>query len=457
MVGIHDHDELTHIESRIEEVIAATSPQGKALWQTLIKQHPADIAHLIFNLKEKYQAALLKKLPSKLIASVFEFLPGTLQVTVIKALDTEHATDVLKTMPVDDLTDLFEEFSDEEVKKYLSLLQKKIRKQVLSLLTFDPDSAGGIMNSEVITLPEDITVEKSIALLQRIKIAKEHLSCIYVTDKDHMLKGYINIDALITNKPNTPIKKILNESDCTLNVHEDQEEVAQKMKHYAVLMAPVTDEHNTFLGVITADDVLDVIEEEASEDVYKMSGMTPVEHSYFQTSFWKLIAQRSPWLIGLLFLQSISSIIMRSYQVVLDNNIILAFFLTMLIGTGGNAGNQSGALVIRGLATGEIGKKNRFKMLLREFGISLVMALFLGSISFIRVILTPESTLLAAFAISTSLVFIVIASMVLGTFLPILFERMKIDPAHSAAPFLATLMDIVGILIYCVVASNILG
>jgi magnesium transporter len=457
MVGYHDHDELTHIESKIEEVLKKTSTQGRTLWKILIKQHPADIALLISNLKEKYQTPILKKLPSTLAASVFEFLPGPLQSAFIKTLDSEYATDILKKMPVDDLTDLFEEFSDEEVKKYLNLLQKKIRKQVLSLLSFAPDSAGGIMNSEVITLPEDITVEKSISLLQRIKIKKEHLACIYVTDKEHTLRGYINLDSLITNKPNTPIKKILNESECILNVHEDQEEVAQKMKHYSVLAAPVTDANNTFLGIITADDVLNVIEEEASEDVYKMSGMSPVEHSYFQTSFWRLIAQRSPWLIGLLFLQSISSLIMRSYHVVLDGNIILAFFLTMLIGTGGNAGNQSGALVIRGLATGEVGKKNGLRMLLREFGISIIMAIILGTISFARVMLTPESTLLAAFAISISLFFIVITSMILGTFIPILFQRMKIDPAHSAAPFLATLMDIIGILIYCVVSSKILG
>lgn len=448
---------IAQVEQNIEQVLQGATPEAVKLWEELLDQHPADIALLISNLHEQDQRSILIKLPPKIATLVFEYLSHDLQAALLTQLDPEQTTDVLKNMPVDELTDLFDYFPDEQVKKYLNMLQKRIRKQVISLLDFDPKSAGGIMNSEVITLPLDITVQKSISLLQRVQPHREHLSRIYITDKEHILRGYINLEDLIINRPETPLKYIIKKIDLVFKVSDDQEEVAQKMRHYGELTAPVIDNEGHFLGIITADDILEVIEEEASEDVYRMSGITPVEHSYFQTPFWKLIWQRSPWLIGLLLLQSISSLIMHSYQTFLDRNIVLSFFLTMLIGTGGNAGNQSGALVIRGLTTGEMGLKNAFKILFREFKISMVMAFVLSVIGFARVLVTPEITLLTAFAISASLFIIIIASMLLGTFLPLLFEWFNIDPAYSAAPFLATVMDILGILIYCIIASCILG
>ena len=229
------------------------------------------------------------------------------------------------------------------------------------------------------------------------------------------------------------------------------------MHHYGLLSAPVVDEHNHFLGVVTADDIVDVVEEEASEDVYKMSGLAPVEHSYFQTSFKSLFFQRSMWLGSLLLLQSISGIILNKYQTLIEGHIMLSFFLTMLIGTGGNAGNQSATLVIRGLATGEISRKNAIRVLLREFGMSLFLAAVLFGASFARIYMFYPSRTIEALAISASLFLIVSMSMVLGTFIPFMLERLNVDPAHSAAPFLATLMDVLGIIVYCAICSRILG
>lgn len=201
---------------------------------------------------------------------------------------------------------------------------------------------------------------------------------------------------------------------------------------------------------------MEVVEEEASEDVYKMSGLSPVEGGYLETRIWTLVWQRTPWLVGLLLLQSISSFILAGYKEVVDKYFIISMFLTMLIGTGGNAGNQSSALVVRGLALGQMTRKNSFKVLMREFGISVLMASILVFFSFARVYSFNKS-FISAFAVSAALFVIIIVSMFLGTLLPILFERLDIDPAHSAAPFLATLMDILGVLIYCFVVSKILG
>ncbi|KKP25550.1 MAG: magnesium transporter [candidate division TM6 bacterium GW2011_GWE2_31_21] len=354
------------------------------------------------------------------------------------------------------VTDLFDLLSDEQVKEYLRLLQKEHRKQVISLLNFDPKSAGGIMNSEIFTLSQDISIKQGVALMQRLSTDQEYVDRIYITDRNNKLTGYIKIEDLVLNKPQTLISDIFHQNELIINVHEDQEIVANQMKHYDLLSVPVVDNENNFLGIITADESMDVIEEEASEDVYKMSGLGSVDQTYFQTPFWRLIWQRSFWLITLLILQSASSFVLSSYEKLITQNAILFFFLNMLIGTGGNAGNQSGALVIRGLSTGEIHRKNGLKVLFREFRVAIIIALFLAVIGFERVYLTRHN-LIAAVVISISLSAIVVVSIFLGTLLPLLLERLNIDPAHAAAPFLATLMDIIGISIYCIIASKILG
>jgi Mg2+ transporter (mgtE) len=312
------------------------------------------------------------------------------------------------------------------------------------------------MNSDVLTLERDFTVKKSVAVLQHIKIPKETLRRIYVTSKENFLVGYINLEDLIINAPETPLARLVRENELIININQDQEDVARQMHHYDLLSAPVVDEHGYFLGVITAADIVEIVEEEASEDVYKMSGLSPVVHSYFQTSFSNLLWQRSLWLGGLLLLQSVSGFVLSKYQTLMQGHIFLSFFYTMLIGTGGNAGNQSATLVIRGLATGEISRQNAIRVLVREFSMSIAIAALLFIITFARVYFIYPSVISAA-AISLSLFLIINMSMIIGTFIPFLLERLNLDPAHSAAPFLATLMDIIGIFIYCVVCNRILG
>lgn len=421
-----------------------------------MRQHPADIATLVERLSEEHQVELLKRFPLDLSSETFEKISEELQASLLLKLNKKLATHILKKMPADKVTDLFDLLSDENLKKYLDLLQKEHRENVISLLNFPPESAGGIMNSGVLALPQDITIKKSINLLQRLQPKREHLERVYVTDKENKLVGHINIYELVLNKPETSLVDIIRKNELIIDVNEDQESVANQMQHYELLSTPVVDKQHHFLGIITADDLLEVIQKEASEDVYKISGLSRIEHSYFQTPFWRLIWQRSFWLVPLLILQSVSSFVLSNYQNLIAKNAILIFFLNMLIGTGGNAGNQSGALVIRGLSVGEMTRKNGIKVLLRELRVALIISLLLAIIGFARVFLTKADSV-AALAISVSLSLIIIVSMFLGTMLPLIFERFNIDPAHSAAPFLATLMDIIGIIIYCVVASKILG
>lgn len=444
------------LEKNIKTIIKQDSALGKDLLKLLLDLHSADIAVFITKLDSKDQIDLFKKLPKELSIKVFGHLSENLQASLLIKLDKEHASFILKEIPSDKLTELFDFLDDDDLKKYLRLLQKEQRAEIISRLNFEPDSAGRIMNSDIITLPTDFTIKKSVALIQQLGEKKELLQKIYVTDKQNQVVGYIKLDDLVVNKPETLISDILHKNELVVGANEDQEDVARQMSHYELLSVPVVDSNYHFLGVITAEDVLEIIKEEASEDVYKMSGLSSVEHSYFETSFWKLLWQRSPWLIGLLLLQSLSSFIISGYQEVVDKYFIISMFLTMLIGTGGNAGNQSSALVIRGLALGEINRKNAIKVLFREFGISILMSSILVVVAFTRVYFFIHD-FMSAFAVSAALFLIIVVSMFLGALLPLLFERFDIDPAHSAAPFLATLMDIFGVLIYCFVVSKILG
>ena len=447
---------LLTITPYINEVCTRSTPGGAKGWQLITQSHPSDIADLIEALGIRAQKKLVKKFSLPLLAKTFEQLTHLTQVDIIKMLPDDTAADVLKHMHADEVVDVFEHLDDDSVKHYLKLLQKKQRSQILSLLTFDPKSAGGIMTSDVLTLHSDMTVKKSIGLLQRARPNEVEIRYrVYVADNDNRLVGHITLDTLVTNKPETPLSKLIKKNEVVISAHEDQEEAVHKMAHYDVSSVPVVDDDGHFLGVIMSTDAFEVIEEEASEDVYKMSGVGHVEHTYFETPLFQMFYERGKWLVPLLLFQSVSGQIMSRFDGMLAEHVVIAFFLTMLIGTGGNAGNQSATLVIRGLATGEINRQQGLLVLMREFAIGLMIAASLALISWGRVMVTNGNTVIAT-AISLSLFLIVLASMVLATLIPLALERLGIDPAHSAAPFLATLMDIIGIIIYCSICSYML-
>jgi magnesium transporter len=366
--------------------------------------------------------------------------------------DTER-TDILHDLYTDELTDLFDLLSDEELKKYLSLLHKSDREKVLSLLKFDPESAGGIMDTDVLTLIEDFTVEKSVKLLQRLQPRLEIHREIYVTDRTNHLVGHIHLEDLVLRHPQARIESFLKKNELIASAYEDREEVVKKMVHYDLTTVPVVGDNDYFLGVIPSSTLVDVIEQEAGEDVYRISALTPIKQTYFETPFFKLMYQRSYILITLLIVESFSSTILKAYEVTLCG--FLMYFIPMLVSTGGNTSSQTSALVIQGLATGEIYESNMKKFLWREFFMAAALALILGIAAFGRVYFSLGKAF-ESFAVSLSLSLIVLVSVLLGSFFPLILKRLNIDPAFSAGPFLATLMDILGILIYCFISKALL-
>ncbi|HZW60657.1 MAG TPA: magnesium transporter [Candidatus Babeliales bacterium] len=444
---------LQEIRENIDAVIDQESTFGQSLWKAFLEIHPADIAQFLTNLDKETLQRLFLKLPKELKLAVFEDLSDVIKVYVLSVMSEHELVEALNTLNADKLTDLFDLLSDEELKRYLDLLHKKARQEVISLMKFHPESAGGIMDIRVLTLMDDFTVEKSIKILQRLRPRREIHQQIYITDHSHRLIGHIQLEDLVMHDPKSRISSFIRKNELVAMANEDREVIAQQMVHYGLMTVPVVGDNNHFLGVIPSETLVDVIVEEATEDVQKMSALTPLKYPYFETPFWRLLYERSYILIALLLAESFSNTILNAYEATLG--LFLMSFIPMLISAGGNTSSQTSAMVIQGMASGDIHNQNMFKFLRREIMMAAVLALILGITAFVRVYLTA-GTLLQCCAISLTLAMIVMASVTLGSCIPLLLKRFNIDPAFSAGPFLATLMDILGILIYCYVSKLIL-
>ncbi len=450
MDGRHILDE---IKSNLASVISRDSTLGKSLWAALLQIHPADIAQFLTDLDSEQREALFKGLPQELKLAVFHDFSDIMKVQILAIMPEQELVNALNILSADELTDLFDLLSDDELKKYLALLNKTARDQVISLLKFHPESAGGIMDTQVLTFMEDFTVEKSVKILQRVRPRREIHQQIYITDKQHRLVGYIQLEDLVLQSPLARISSFLRKNELVAHANEDREDITKKMVHYGLMSVPVVGDNAYFLGVISSETLVDVIVEEATEDVQKMSALTPLKYPYFETSFWRLFYERSYILVALLLAESFSNTILQAYETTLG--IFLMSFIPMLISAGGNTSSQTSAMVIQGMASGDIHRANVFKFLRREWLMALALSVVLGIVAFVRVYMTA-GTFLHSFAVSFTLAIIVLASVTLGSCIPLLLKRFNIDPAFSAGPFLATVMDILGVLIFCYVSRFLL-
>ena len=456
-------DEITilqEVREHIETVVSQDSSLGVYLWGELIKLHPADIAQFLTDIEEEYFKPLYLRMSRDLQLEVFDELSAPSQIEALGSMDDQGKADALNRLPSDELTDLFEYMSDEDLKKYLELLTKKAREKVLSLMQFHPDSAGGTMDTEILTFQGEFTVERSISILQRLRPSRDIYQQIYVTNRENKLMGYIKLEDLVLQRPQNRIASFMRKAEFVAYPDEDREEVARKMVHYGLLSVPVLDDEDHLLGIIQSDTLAEVLLEEASEDVQKMSAVQPLKYPYFETSFFSILYQRSYILLALFIAQSFSSTIMRAYESTLSYGLLL-YFTTMLISTGGNASNQTSAVAIQGMITGDINSSNIKRFIRREMLMALALSCIFGVAAFARSYLFMHRTatgteFLESFAIAMSQAIIVFVSVSIGSCVPALLKRLKIDPAFAAGPMLATLMDIIGILIYCMVTSYLL-
>ena len=422
--------------------------------QTLINEKKYfEIRKYLNELNTVEVSELLNQFESSELIMIFRLLSKNRAADVFSYLDTEHQEMIINTMTdvetknifdelyFDDIVDIIEEMPSNVVKKILKNTDAKDRHLINQLLKYPDNSAGSIMTTEYMDLKKDMTVSQAISKIRNTVEDMENVYTCYVIDEVRKLEGVISLKELITSEDDVPIQSIMNKNVISVHANDDQEKVAEIIKKYNLIVLPVTDDENRLLGIITIDDIMDVVEQEATEDFHKMAGISPVEESYLKTSAFS-------WLIVLMISATFTGRIIKSYEDVLQSVVILSSFIPMLMDTGGNAGAQSSTIVVRALALGEVNIKDTFKILRKEFLISFIVAIVLAAINFLRIISLTKTPLNVAITVSVTLVFVVIISKIIGAFLPIIAKTFKMDPAIMAGPLITTILDALTLTIY---------
>ena len=429
---------------RIEEMKAA-----------LKDLHPVDIASILTNLKDEEKVTVFRLLPQELALETFNELDEEEQSSILSLLGKNYAATVLNEMAPDERADLFEELPEEIIERFLPLMSPAERSDVEKLLKEKEHSAGSIMTTEYASLKPNLTIAEALKNIRQMAPNKETIYYLYVVDNEEKLVGVVSLKDLVLGEPSQKIAEIMHPEVISVKENQDQEEVAHLIAKYNFLAMPVVDKKNKLSGIVTVDDTIDIIKEENTEDIHKMAAMEAPEEEYFKSSFFTLARKRILWLIALLIAQTFTGNILKGYSHALEAMVALAYFIPLLIGTGGNAGTQSSATIIRGLATGEISLKHIFRVMRREIGLGLVLGAILGLFGFGRAVLT-EGNVLLGLTVGIGLAATITVATITGAFLPLLLRRMRIDPAVAAGPFISTAIDLTGLIIYFQIAKLLL-
>ena len=429
--------------------------------QTLINEKKYfEIRKYLNELNTVEVSELLNQFESSELIMIFRLLSKNRAADVFSYLDTDHQEMIINTMTdvetknifdelyFDDIVDIIEEMPSNVVKKILKNTDAKDRHLINQLLKYPDNSAGSIMTTEYMDLKKDMTVSQAISKIRNTVEDMENVYTCYVIDEVRKLEGVISLKELITSEDDVPIQSIMNKNVISVHANDDQEKVAEIIKKYNLIVLPVTDDENRLLGIITIDDIMDVVEQEATEDFHKMAGISTVEESYLKTIAVTMARQRISWLIVLMISATFTGRIIKSYEDILQSVVILSSFIPMLMDTGGNAGEQSSTIVVRALALGEVNIKDTFKILRKEFLISFIVAIVLAAINFLRIISLTKTPLNVAITVSVTLVFVVIISKIIGALLPIIAKTFKMDPAIMAGPLITTILDALTLTIY---------
>jgi len=426
----------------------------------LVTMKPYDIAAIFENLQDEKMPILFRILPKELAAETFVEMDDETQEFLIHGFSDSELKEVVDELFVDDAVDLIEEMPANVVKRILRQADKDMRKQINELLKYPEDSAGSIMTTEFIVLRPDMTAEMAIKRIRRTGVDKETIYTCYVTDANNKLIGITTVKDLLLAEDDELVKSIMEENVISVTTLADQEQVAQMFSNYNFLALPVVDNENRLVGIVTIDDAIDVIQEEATEDIEKMAAVLPSDKPYMKTSIFGLYKKRVPWLLILMLSATFTSAIISSFEAVLANVLILSSFIPMITGSGGNAGSQSSVSVIRALSLGEIQFKSIFLVLWKEFRVSILCGITLAAANFVKLLLFDlhgqENAFMIALVISLTLVGTIIMAKLVGSSLPLLASKGGFDPAVMANPLISTVCDSLSLLIYFGVAKLIL-
>ncbi|MCR4704504.1 MAG: magnesium transporter [Lachnospiraceae bacterium] len=426
------------------------------LREKLSEMNDADIAAFIEELDEEDFLKVFRILPKSIAADVFAYLPVDIQQFIITALSDREAASIINNLMADDATDLLEEMPANVVKKLLANANAETRRDINHLLRYPEDSAGSIMTVEYVDLKEKSTVAEAIERIRKIGVDSETINICYVLDAKRTLKGTVALRYLLISPPDAIIGDIMHENVISLQTMMDQEEVAHQFQKYDFTSMPVVDNENRLVGIVTVDDVVDIMTEEATEDIEKMAAILPTDKPYMKTGVIETFKKRIPWLLLLMISATFTGKIISSFEDALSVYVVLTAFIPMLMDTGGNAGGQASVTIIRGLSLDEIEFGDLLAVVWKEIRVALCCGVTLAIANFAKLMLLDKVGLQVTFVICLTLILTVLFAKVVGCMLPMFAKKAGFDPAVMASPFITTIVDAISLLVYFRIATQLL-
>ena len=426
----------------------------KQLKEELETVHPVDIVDILEELDKKQRTLVFRLLAKEEAAEVFTDMNSNMREDLINALTDSELEEVMDEMYVDDTVDVLEEMPANVVDRILTVTDEETRQKINALLQYPEDSAGSIMNIEYISLRKEMTVAEAILKIRQVGINKETIYTCYVTEKRRLI-GMVDVKDLLTAGESRLIEEIMDENVLYARTLDDQEKVANMINKYGLVAIPIIDHENCLVGIVTVDDAMLVLQDEATEDISIMAGVSPNEDSYFETSVLRQVRNRTPWLMLLMLSATVTGEILGYYENAMATMPILITFIPMLMGTGGNCGSQSSTLIIRGLAVGEIEFSDIFKVIFKEIRVAVVVGALLAFGNGIRICIMYDRDIMLAVALGVTMIAVVTIAKCIGCILPLIAKKIGIDPAIMAAPLITTITDTCTILVYFNIVTSV--
>jgi len=422
------------------------------------EMHAADLANVVEAMPSKRVGDFLRALPPNRAAQVIEYLDEELRAEFLEHVSSEQAAEIISQMTPDDRADVLETLEEKTADEILSDLPDQARQETERLLQYEPDTAGGLMTTELVSVEQSLSIE---AALSQVRAAarsarRESMHAIYVVDPDGKLVGVMSLRELVAAPDGASVADVMHSEIVSVQTSAHRAEVARITSEYDLVSVPVVDGFGRIVGVITVDDVIDAIVEEQTEDVQKLGAVQPLEDPYFISGFWDVARRRVVWLVVLFVGEMFTSTALHAYEQTLSQALFLTAFIPLIISSGGNSGSQSASLITRALAVGDVEMGDALRVLWRELGQGLVLGACLGVIGLARAWFTGNGTTFPV-VVALSLVLVVVVGTVVGSMLPLLLRRVGFDPAVASSPFVSSVVDVTGIIVYFTVARQLLG
>lgn len=430
--------------------------QYTRLRQKIAEMNAADIAVIMEEMREEDLLKIFRILPKNIAADVFSYLEVESQQFIITSLSEKDAAGIINNLMADDATDLLEEMPANVVKKLLANANPETRRDINHLLRYPEDSAGSIMTVEYVDLKENMTVEDAIARIRKIGVDSETINICYVLDAKRTLVGTVALRYLLISSGDAVIGDIMHENVIYINTLMDQEEVARQFQKYDFTAMPVVDNENRLVGIITVDDIVDILQEEATEDMEKMAAIVPSDKPYMKTSVFETWKKRMPWLLLLMISATLTGSVLTTFEDALLAYGALIAYIPMLMDTGGNAGGQASVTIIRGLSLNEIEFSDAFRVIWKEIRVACLCGITLAAANFLKLLLLDKVSIMVALVVCLTLVAAVIIAKFVGCTLPMLAKKIGFDPAVMASPFITTIVDVLSLLVYFQIATHLL-